>query len=161
MIELLNSRKMIIVVIGLVMMCILILILEGILTENELRPSPQRENENRIDKSLIKMMNDSDQYCWMFENYSFQGDCVACSDFEKAIKKPSACIKYGYKQLINCEKTGKVYISCPSTNSHHFWSFQFLCILLFVGSSFCAKLRSQQLDSKMADRLKRQLEAGV
>lgn len=159
MIELLNSKKMIIIVIALVLMCLLIVILEGILTENDLKPSPQRYDQ--IDKSLIKLMNDSDQYCWMFENYSIQEDCVPCSDFEKAIKKPSACIKSGYKQLIDCEKTGEVYITCFSANSHHFWLFTLFNIILFFAGSFCAKVRSGQLELKMADKLKRQLEAGV
>ena len=195
MIELLNSKKMVLLVMILVFACVLIIILEGILTESdEIKPiyqnrfsskskldldslhqkkieeiktaidktldKPKAANKSKEETNSEKLENTS--MCWLNENHLIKEPCSPCSDFETAAPHQSACQNTGYKELVKCEFSGEVYRSCIVLNdSHSFWSFQFATMLVgFVG--YCLiQWRNRQLDRKMLERLRRQLQSGV
>lgn len=191
MIELLNSKKMVLLVMILVFACVLIIILEGILTESdEIKPVYQNkfssnakldldslhkkkieEIKGAIDKTKTanrtkeetnseKLENTS--MCWLSESHLVKEPCSPCSDFEQVSQHQSACQNTGYKELVKCEFSGEVYRSCIVLNdSRSFWSFQFFTMLFgFVG--YCLiQWRNRQLDRKMLERLRRQLQSGV
>lgn len=197
MIELLNSKKMVLLVMILVFACVLIIILEGILTENdEIKPVYQNQfsskskldldslhqkkideiktaihktfdkskatnNKTKVETNSEKLENAS--MCWLNENHLVKEPCSPCSDFETAGHlQNSACQNTGYKELVRCEFSGEVFRSCIVLNdSRSFWSFQFSTMLIgFVG--YCLiQWRNRQLDRKMLERLRRQLQSGV
>lgn len=188
---------MVLLVMILVFACVLIIILEGILTDNdETKPIYQNqfaskskldldslhqkkieEIKTAIDKTLdktkaapnrTKVETNSEKLentsmCWLNENHLVKVPCSPCSDFETvAGHMQSACQNTGYKELVKCEFSGEVFRSCIVLNdSRSFWSFQFSTMLLgFVG--YCLiQWRNRQLDRKMLERLRRQLQSGV
>lgn len=191
MIELINSKKMVLLVMILVFACVLIIILEGILTEkDETRPIYQNKfsSKSRVDldslhkKKLEEIKNainktrssnktkeetnseklENTSMCWLNENHLIKIPCSPCTESEQISKHQIACLNTGYKELIKCEFSGEVYRSCIVLNdSHSFWTFQFSAMLISLIGYCLLQLRNKQLDRKMLERLKRQLQSGV
>ncbi|XP_015786170.1 protein JTB [Tetranychus urticae] len=161
MIELLSSRKMIVGVIILIIMCILIVILEGILTESELKPLPQRLPVSKGDSSFASLIGNSTEYCWLFEDYSVVEDCGPCTDFEKAAKHLPICEQTGFKKLVNCSKTGKVYISCAPSTAKKFWIFLLIMLSMSLLGALSVKSRIKYLERRMTERMQNKIDCGV
>ena len=176
----------------LVFACVLIIILEGILTDSDdtkpiyknSKHSPAKVwdqdalNKKKIDeiKNAINKTRSSNKtkeetnseklentsMCWLNEDHLIKQPCSPCTDFEQVSQHQNACVNTGYKELVKCKFSGEVYRSCIMLNdSRSFWSFQFT-VMLFSFVGFCLiQLRNKQLDRKMLERLRRQLQSGV
>ena len=182
---------MVLLVMILVFACVLIIILEGILTENdEIKPIYQNKfssnskldldslhkkkieeiktaidrtktsNRTKEETNSEKLENTS--MCWLNENHLVQEPCSPCTDFEVVSMRLSACQNTGYKERVKCEFSGEVYRSCIVLNdSRSFWSFQFSTMLVALVGYCLIQWRNRQLDRKMLERLRRQLQSGV
>lgn len=138
MIELLNARRMIIVIGVLIVLCIIIVILEDTITDHVDRPTPVLDyhhlpqlynhsnikgNQNRpLNKPTIhELINQSNSSadtisklilttsCWEHESFVTKKRCSPCQANERLL---SYCIDTGYKELVHCEKYGDQYRSC-------------------------------------------------
>ena len=174
MIELFNSRRMILVVVILIMVCIIIIIFEDLLADNVDKPSPLRPIENNTSKSnvnLIQTLNNSlnssqfneikgeniktESKCWRYETYEVLSDCESCLP-DIGSQHLIACKANGFRQRINCKTIGLVYRSCD-TSEHHFWIFQFIMFSISIISAFYVNQRQRYLNRKTIERIERQI----
>ncbi|XP_053207372.1 protein JTB-like [Panonychus citri] len=162
MIELLNSRKMILGVIILIIMCILIVILEGILTESEMKPLPQRLPVSKGDSSFTNLIGNSTEYCWMFEDYTVVEECEPCTPSDKqGSKNVSICTQTGFKKLVHCHKTGNVYISCTPGTVRKFWIFLLIMLAISLLGVLAIRQRVNYLEQRMMDKMQSKMDYGV
>ncbi|RWS08500.1 zinc finger protein 236-like protein [Dinothrombium tinctorium] len=159
---------MILTVMVLIVVCVVVVILEGILTDSEKKPIPQtnivfngleHSNEETSAKSE-KQENAKKRDCWLTEHYTVKESCSPCTEFEKASKHLPACVPTGYKELVTCAKSGDFMRSCD-LGPKHFWYFEIVMIFFSLFGAFAVNLRQKQLNRKMIEKLKRQLNNGV
>lgn len=198
MIELFNSKKMILLVLGLVALCIVIIVLEGFLTDDHLwhplypakghRWDPQKHNlpsvlnqqlssKDAIKANLnnsINQINSSDQliankqklesisFCWLHESHVLVSPCSECSSKDKE-EHSDACNNTGYMELIRCQTSGLIARSCvrSAPSSSHFTIFHLLMAIVSGVGYLSITVRRKQLDAKMYERFRRQLQSGV
>ncbi|XP_074604820.1 protein JTB-like [Brevipalpus obovatus] len=152
MIEYMSSRKMIVCVTTLIVMCILVILLESILTDDPIKPLPHKlrgSEDIKADESLQELLRNSTEYCWVFEPYVVKEDCVKCSKYE--MKNSSICID-GYKQLIHCEKTGDVWVHCQLNMVKHFWMFEICMLSIAALGALVIKYRIRIIEERASVR---------
>jgi hypothetical protein len=196
MLELINSRKMILLVLGLAGLCVVIIVLEGLFADDQswhpLFPAqghrwqphktlPESKDvvvpisagsnnptavANQSHKQSAPMENkeklESTAFCWLHEPHVLVEQCSKCT--EKDLRDHvEACTNTGYKERIRCQSTGLIMRSCvataPSTSQ---FSLFHLSMLFLSGFGYVMiGLRRKQLDAKMYEKFRRQLQSGV
>jgi len=180
MIEIFSSRKMIGTTIGLIVVCLVIIILEGIMTddENSKQPAPQPENNNGIHlmehdvhavldtpkqenrtPALSDKASKTKDKCWLDEEFKVSKACFRCSEFERKGAK-SPCRETGFKEELRCDKTGLTFRSCEFSSSR-FWTFELWMVALSVIFYYVTNIRKDSLQSKMIDKINKQIASGV
>lgn len=201
MIELLNSRKMVLLVVGLVGVCIMIIVLEGLFTDDQswhplfpaqgYRWQPSHQSSNDVAKALPgvtakKMLSngtlihnnqsnkvsghelenkqklESTDFCWLHESHVLVDPCAKCTDQEMR-NHLEACSNTGYKERIRCHTSGLVIRSCitSTTSTSHFTTFHICMAFVTLFGYLMLGIRRKQLDAKMYERFRRQLQSGV
>ena len=177
MIELLNARRMIIVIGILIALCIIIVILEDTITDHVDKPTPYLEHirqqqylnlsisqlnkvSNSVPFSNLNFSHSSpilNANCWKHESFTIESKCAPCSAKERLLP---ACIVTGYKEHLRCTLSGDVFRSCDNVTSI-FWVFQFFMICLSVVFNFYVKKRQSYLNRLVLERIEKQVASGV
>lgn len=160
MIELVNSRKMIICVVTLIVMSILVIILESFLTENPIRPLPHHLPSPMLAKSenLHELMKNHTEYCWIFEPYAVKSDCVRCTKDE--VSKLAICSD-GFKQSIHCEISGDVWTHCQPATMKQFFMFELTMLSLAALGALSINHRIKVLEQRASARYRGSRDFGV
>lgn len=113
------------------------------------------------DRTLVLTnLNSSKTECWLLENFKVLEDCHPCNDFEITSKTNEACEETKYKELVECEKSGRFYKSCSRVTwleEGKFWKFEFFVFVLCVLSTSTVFLRQRILNRRMMLRIQKQL----
>ncbi|CAG2101309.1 unnamed protein product [Medioppia subpectinata] len=126
MIELLNSRRMAVIVVILIAVCIVVIIWEDLLADNVDKPSPHRLSHtvddllmaNRsaanaivggngvLNSSHVKHIESentkTESKCWRFQEFEVLSGCDVCDVEDTLSKHLIACHTSGFKQLVKC-----------------------------------------------------------
>ncbi|XP_054164510.1 protein JTB-like [Oppia nitens] len=173
MIELLNWRRMIAIVVILAVLMVIIIIWEDLMADN-VHTSPYHPlihtTDDIINKSIetsvdlnsshliaIKRENtNTESKCWQYQQFQSITDCLPCDKTDTSSKLLTACKKTGYKQRIKCQTIGLVYRWC-NTNEANFWTFEFMMIFVAIFSGFYVKRRQRYIYHKTIERIERQI----
>nr|CAD7442174.1 unnamed protein product [Timema bartmani] len=96
---------------------LLVLILESHWTSVGARSYPTVSGKN----------NSSDHGCWLHEEYQIVEPCHLCTDFEIASKSNFVCVPTHFKEVIQCQISGKASRSCDKVTwleERNFWIFE-------------------------------------
>lgn len=177
MIELISSKKMVGVTIVLIVVCLFIIILEGFLADDDGKP-PLTE----IERPLIparKFINDKGEEanhtksednlkltkpenCWLNEQFVVTKACSKCSQFEIKSQHLSACASTGFKEEVKCSDSGLAFRPCDVNSTvWTFWKFELWMILLSLVSYAFTHYRENILQSRMLDKINKQIASGV
>lgn len=58
--------------------------------------------------SNINSLTNTSNDCWVKEKFQIVEECHPCTNFEVASKSVEACLNTKYKEVLQCEFTGKV-----------------------------------------------------
>lgn len=190
MIELLNARRMIIVIGVLIALCIIIVIFEDTITDHVDKHTPylehhrkqeqqkqqQQENSNKNDDSPIKPSSDEHLHNQSIlqpssiSNSILSEECwlhevftvkMRCTPCKAKERHLPACLDTGYHEHLHCAKSGvDVFRSCDTVTSV-FWVFQFFMLCLSLVFNFYVKRRQSYLNRVVLDRIEKQIASGV
>lgn len=166
MIEYFKSRRMICLTLILMGVSIVILILEGIFTSRQMKPSIEAVAHHQLNSSeetlpeTQQKASSSVDGCWTRESFSVIKSCVECSDSDKnSSKYAKACRKTGFREEIKCSESGTINRSCDMSSSQ-FLKFEFLMIASSVLGVYFCKRREAWIEKESMDRINRQVSAG-
>ncbi|GAB6032413.1 hypothetical protein CHUAL_011050 [Chamberlinius hualienensis] len=151
MMEFCTAKRMVVLVIALIVVCIIFLGVENALTE-----------DYRISAEMLNLTGR--EFCWKSENFSIKEECRECTDFEKKSGHSAACAATGFKELIICSKSGEIFRSCPRSTwieRRNFWLFESTMFALGLVSWTVVYFRHKQLDHRVLERIQKQIAAGV
>ena len=176
MIEILKSRRYIGLCIGLVVLCIIVMIFEGLFTgdkhaihHNVLDSSHEQREQLSADvlvpgtdvmsKDLTK--DQKNTACWLHEEFHVIARCSHCSDTE-FMTNYTACEKTGFVEQIRCKSGMRVVRSCVHESAiASFFKFELLMIVMSaVGWYVCYRRESILMKAAM-DKINKQLSCGV
>lgn len=140
-------KRIIFLTVFLIGACLIILTLDGILSEHDGNSSKQ---------------NSSEEDCWERETFEIKEKCAPCTEFERASKHIPVCVQSKYKEVVTCTISGDAYRRCDNdSEAHKFWIFEGCVLIVGLMSSFTVVLRQKHLDRKMFDKIQQQVSVGV
>lgn len=173
MIEIFKSRRYIGLCIILVIVCVIVMIFEGLFTSDkhsmlhehnviehpvtavpsESRPSDVIRPDNVTGKPA--------SVCWLHEEFHIVARCSHCS--ELAVKGNfTACQKTGFVEQVRCKGGAKVLRSCVHESAvAAFYKFELVMIIMSVAGWFLTHRREAFLTKVAMDRVNKQLSCGV
>jgi hypothetical protein len=99
--------------------------------------------------------------CWQSEHFQIVEPCSKCDHFSMSSLK--ACKPTGYKESVNCEKSGPATRSCSKPERvvvKQYWTFQIVSFLMALVFTVIAKRRKRYLDKLATERVRKQLLSG-
>lgn len=172
MIEIFKSRRYIGLCIILVIVCIIVMIFEGLFTsdkhsmlhEHNVMEHPPTAVPPESRPSAPSTNNDTKKpvsACWMHEEYHIVARCSHCS--ELAMKGNfTACQKTGFVEQVRCKSGAKVVRSCVHELAvASFYKFELVMILISIAGWFLTQRREAFLTKVAMDRINKQLSCGV
>lgn len=191
MIELLNARRMIIVIGVLIALCIIIVILEDTITDHVDKPTPylehhrkqqqqqqeKQQNKKNNNSPVIKLPPSSDDHLnnqsdlhasissGVFGEECWQREAftikMRCTPCKAKERHLPACLDTGYHEHLHCAQSGVDVFRSCDTVTSFFWVFQFFMICLSVVFNFYVKRRQSYLNRVVLDRIEKQIASGV
>ncbi|XP_046404123.1 protein JTB [Ischnura elegans] len=153
MIESCSKRRMLLAVTFLGGLTLLVLVVESHWTNGTKKAYPETHTRNTSLSS-----------CWLKEDYEIVEPCHLCNAFEINSLSVPACLQTHYKEVINCNVSGKVQRSCDRVawiEERNFWIFEGLMLVFGSVSITAVFTRQKILDHRVLRRLQRQLASGV
>ncbi|XP_071444769.1 protein JTB [Hetaerina americana] len=154
MIESCSKRRMLLAVTFLGGLTSLVLVVESHWTNGSKKTYPETLLRNN---SVLSS-------CWLKEEYEIVEPCHLCNAFEINSLSVPACLLTHYKEVINCNTSGRVQRSCDRVawiEERNFWIFEGLMLVLGSVSITAVFTRQKILDHRVLRRLQRQLASGV
>lgn len=175
MIEILKSRRYIGLCIALVVLCIIVMISEGLFTKddhalhhNVMNASGEREQlvanvipASDMDLNQKDQIKDKTTACWINEEFHIIKICLPCN--ETVVKKNfTACRKTGFVEQIRCKSGMQVVRSCVHESAvASFFKFELLMIVVSVIGWYVCYRRESILIKKAMDKINKQISCGV
>lgn len=166
-----SSKRIVIVI--LIIGCLVIVLLEEWLTDNQLSISSKPSNENLnniVDPAKSNQANSPEHVnitgdrCWLTESYEVVKPCSLCATYELEINHSSyrsnikICSRTGFKELIECSKSGPVERACH-TNWRQFLKFLSLVSMFGGITGLLIKYRLHKLRDRSLARFRKQSDS--
>ena len=167
MIEIFKSRRYIGLGIALVLLCIVVMILEGLFTTKdehtiphehvmeEPHAKPQSVNETKQPKTQVQPA------CWLKEEFHITIRCSKCDEAQIKDKR-IACQKTGFAEEVRCRSGLRVFRSCVHESAvASFVQFELLMIVMSVVGWYACYRRESVLLRAAMEKINKQLSCGV
>nr|CAD7195307.1 unnamed protein product [Timema douglasi]CAD7401858.1 unnamed protein product [Timema poppensis] len=154
MIESCSKKRMLLAIVLLGGLTLLVLMLESHWTSVGARSYPTVSGKN----------TSSEHGCWLHEEYQIVEPCHLCTDFEIASKSNFVCVPTHFKEVLQCQISGKASRSCDKVTwleERNFWIFEGVMFVISVISTTTVFARQKVLDRRMMRRIQRQLANSV
>jgi len=159
MIEQFKSRRMVGLVIVLMIVCILVMILEGLVTGDGRHHIQVDRNSSSLSHAEHHL--NQSKPCWSSSQVDVLEFCQTCEDNLDASLK-EICNRTGFIEKVSC-RNAKVVVfrSCVRPDSSSFWKFELAMIALAFLSGYGSHRRETSMQNKYFDRINKQVSCGV
>lgn len=154
MIERCTKKRMLISIVLLIGLSIAIVLLEHHLTQSNPHPHSIQQQGG-----LVGNVSTTSK-CWLSEENKVTEQCHPCTEFEKTSKSISACEPTGFKEKVQCNKSGTTFRSCQRVvwlEEKRFWTLEIVSLILGLTSSVFVVYRQRMLERQTMQKIEQQI----